>query len=63
MPAIPELEAIRKAQILDAALQTIAANGHANVTMNDICKAAGLSKGGLGIALVDVGMMKNVGIT
>ncbi len=47
MPAIPELEAIRKTQILDAALQTIAANGHANVTMDDICKAAGLSKGGL----------------
>lgn len=47
MPAIPELEAIRKAQILAAALQTIAANGHANVTMDDICKTAGLSKGGL----------------
>ena len=47
MPAIPELEAIRKAQILDAALQTIAARGHANVTMDDICRAANLSKGGL----------------
>jgi AcrR family transcriptional regulator len=47
MPAIPELEAIRKAQILDAALQTIAAHGHANVTMDDICKTANLSKGGL----------------
>ena len=47
MAAIPELEAIRKTQILDAALSTIATNGHANVTMDDICKAAGLSKGGL----------------
>ena len=47
MPAIPELEAIRKAQILEAALQTIAASGHANVTMDVICKSAGLSKGGL----------------
>ncbi len=47
MPPIPELEAIRKAQILDAALLTIAENGCANVTMADICKAAGLSKGGL----------------
>ncbi|MBW1892436.1 MAG: TetR/AcrR family transcriptional regulator [Deltaproteobacteria bacterium] len=47
MPSIPELEAIRKAQILEAALFTIAENGCANVTMDDICKAAGLSKGGL----------------
>ena len=47
MPPIPELEAIRKAQILEAALITIAENGCANVTMADICKAAGLSKGGL----------------
>lgn len=47
MPAIPELEAIRKAQILEAALKTIADRGHANVTMDDICKAANLSKGGL----------------
>ena len=47
MPPIPELEAIRKAQILDAALITISENGCANVTMAAICKAAGLSKGGL----------------
>jgi AcrR family transcriptional regulator len=47
MAAIPELEVIRKTQILDAALHTIATNGHANVTMDDICKTAGLSKGGL----------------
>ncbi|MGC9325672.1 MAG: TetR/AcrR family transcriptional regulator [Desulfomonilia bacterium] len=47
MPPIPELEAIRKAQILDAALRTIADYGCSNVTMDDICRAAGLSKGGL----------------
>ena len=47
MPPIPELEAIRKAQILEAALSMIATRGHANVTMDDIAKAAGLSKGGL----------------
>jgi len=47
MPPIPELEAIRKAQILEAALKTISASGYANVTMEDICRAAGLSKGGL----------------
>ena len=47
MAYIPELEAIRKAQILEAALVTIAENGCANVTMDDICKEAGLSKGGL----------------
>lgn len=47
MSPIPELEAIRKAQILEAALNTIAARGCANVTMEDIARAAGLSKGGL----------------
>ena len=47
MPPIPELEAIRKSQILQAALKTIAENGLASVTMADICRAAGLSKGGL----------------
>lgn len=47
MPPIPELEAIRKAQIIEAGMQTIAQRGCANVTMDDICKAAGLSKGGL----------------
>ena len=47
MPPIPELEAIRKAQILEAALKTISASGYANVTMDDLCRAAGLSKGGL----------------
>jgi AcrR family transcriptional regulator len=47
MPPIPELEAIRKAQILEAGLKTIAERGCANVTMDDICRAAGLSKGGL----------------
>jgi len=47
MPPNAELEAIRKAQIIDAALRTISERGCANVTMDDICKAAGLSKGGL----------------
>ena len=47
MPPIPELEAIRKKQILEAGIITIAEKGSANVTMDDICKAAGLSKGGL----------------
>ena len=47
MPPIPELEAIRKAQILEAALNLIAQNGCSNVTMADIALASGLSKGGL----------------
>ncbi|MCP4690097.1 MAG: TetR/AcrR family transcriptional regulator [Desulfobacterales bacterium] len=47
MPPIPELEAIRKAQILEAGLKTIAARGCASVTMEEICRAAGMSKGGL----------------
>ena len=47
MPPIPELEAIRKAQILEAAMGAIAQSGSARVTMADICRAAGLSKGGL----------------
>jgi AcrR family transcriptional regulator len=47
MPPNADLEALRKAQIIDAALRTIAERGCANVTMDDICKAAGLSKGGL----------------
>ncbi len=47
MPPIPELEQIRRTQILDAAFLTISANGSANVTMEEIARAAGLSKGGL----------------
>lgn len=47
MPPTIEIEAIRRAQILEAALQTIAAQGCANVTMDDICQASGFSKGGL----------------
>ena len=47
MPPNVELEAIRKTQIIDAALRTSAERGCANVTMDDICKTAGLSKGGL----------------
>lgn len=47
MPPNADLESLRKAQIIDATLRTIAQRGYANVTMDDICKAAGLSKGGL----------------
>jgi|APSaa5957512622_1039677.scaffolds.fasta_scaffold135236_1 AcrR family transcriptional regulator len=47
MPSIPELEIIRRSQILEAALITISENGYANVTMDNICKAAKMSKGGL----------------
>jgi AcrR family transcriptional regulator len=47
MPPIADLEAIRRNQILEAAQKTIAAAGCANVTMEDVANAAGLSKGGL----------------
>lgn len=47
MPPNVDLEAIRREQILNAALRTISERGCANVTMDDICKAAGMSKGGL----------------
>lgn len=43
----PELESIRRNQILEAALKTIAEQGCSNVTMDDICRESGLSKGGL----------------
>lgn len=47
MPPIPELEEIRKAQILEAGLITLSQKGIANTTLDDVCKAANLSKGGL----------------
>lgn len=47
MPPIPELEEIRKAQILEAGLMTLSQKGISNTTLDDICSAAGLSKGGL----------------
>jgi AcrR family transcriptional regulator len=47
MPPIAELEAIRKRQILEAGLTVISQRGSANATMDDICQAANLSKGGL----------------
>ncbi len=47
MPPMPELETVRKAQMLEAGLKVMAQKGSANVTMDDVCKAAGLSKGGL----------------
>lgn len=42
-----KLETRRKTQILEAALHTISIKGQAGVTMEEIAKAAGLSKGGL----------------
>ena len=36
MPPNADLEALRKAQIIDAALRTISERGCANVTMDDI---------------------------
>jgi len=47
MSATPELEKIRKVQILTAAVRTISEKGHANVKMDDIVDASGLSKGGI----------------
>lgn len=47
MPPIPELEAIRRNQILSAAIRIIGTSGYAHVTMADIAQEAGLSKGGL----------------
>jgi AcrR family transcriptional regulator len=47
MPPIPELEIIRRNQILRAAIKIIGTFGYANVTMADIASEAGLSKGGL----------------
>jgi AcrR family transcriptional regulator len=47
MPPIPELQTIRTTHIIETALATISASGCANVTMADICRAAGMSKGGL----------------
>jgi AcrR family transcriptional regulator len=47
MAPIPELEVIRRAQILEAGVKTLAARGCSNVKMDDICRAAGMSKGGV----------------
>ncbi|MBU1172256.1 MAG: TetR/AcrR family transcriptional regulator [Proteobacteria bacterium] len=47
MPPIPELEAIRRTQILSAAIKVIGTHGYANVTMSDIAREANLSKGGM----------------
>lgn len=47
MPPIPELEKIRKAQILEAGLKAVTEKGIALVTLDDVCREAGLSKGGL----------------
>ena len=47
MPPNPILEKIRKSQILDAALRIVAQQGINSVTLDDVAKASGLSKGGL----------------
>lgn len=41
------VEQVRRPQIIDAALSVIAERGFQNVTLDDVAKAAGLSKGGL----------------
>ena len=41
------LETIRKKEILEAALPVIAEHGTVNVTLSDIAKASGFSKGGI----------------
>ena len=41
------LEAIRKPQIIDAALRSMAEIGFQNVTLDEVARRAGLSKGGL----------------
>ena len=47
MANVKELEIIRKKQILDAAINQIAAHGSAKIKMDDIAKASKLSKGGI----------------
>ena len=47
MANVKELETIRKKQILDAAINQIAAHGSAKIKMDDISKASKLSKGGI----------------
>ena len=47
MPPIPELEEIRRKQIIDATLLTLSNKGYAKATMAEIAKAAHMSKGGL----------------
>jgi len=47
MALLPELEAIRRSQIIDAAVRTIASKGSTNVRMDDIVRCSGLSKGGI----------------
>jgi len=47
MPPNPTLEKIRKSQILDAALRILSAQGVNSVTLDDVARASGLSKGGL----------------
>jgi len=47
VPPNPTLEKIRKSQILDAAIRIMSEQGVNSVTLADVARAAGLSKGGL----------------
>lgn len=47
MASTSELEKIRKAQIIEACVRTIAKSGFSNVKMDDIVRESGLSKGGI----------------
>ncbi|WP_028323688.1 TetR/AcrR family transcriptional regulator [Desulfatirhabdium butyrativorans] len=47
MATLSKIDDIRRKQILQAAMLTLAKSGSANVTMEDIAVACGLSKGGL----------------
>jgi len=47
MATLPRIDDIRRNQILQAAMKTLAKSGSANVTMEEIAASCGLSKGGL----------------
>jgi AcrR family transcriptional regulator len=47
MPNNVTIESIRKPRIIEAALETIAQKGFQNLTLEEVARAAGLSKGGL----------------
>ncbi len=47
MTYLPELEQIRKNQIIEAALKVVAREGYFHLSMEKVAKEAGLSKGGV----------------
>jgi len=47
VPLLPNLEEMRRSHILDSAMKALAESGSNNVTMEDIARSTGLSKGGL----------------